>query len=732
MKAPKEKGKRGAKPLPEAERLRGAKESAAKHLAQKNAATLASQDIGEIPACKNPERREHGLSSLQRFCETYLKKIFDMPWSKNHLSSMSKSDRIVEVGGKQAIGQPRGDGKSTRCRAIVLRATLGGWHPFAIYIGATADKADEGMDFIKSQLRSNELLLEDFPEVCFPIWKIDNEPRKCRGQHIRGFKTNIIWSPKKICFPTVKGSPLSGFTISKGSMDSAVRGGTISLPDGRSVRPSLAIVDDPQTEETAISQGPGSQTEKRLSKITRSIQGLAGPNSRISIFIPCTAIEQGDLADQILNKKKFPGFHGERTKRLYSWPMNMKLWDQYREIRDDCDRADMPPIEATEFYRARMCTQGRRLDDPAQCSDCPLKSECMDCGGVIDWVERLDNKPEMLDEERNISSLQAAMHSFFDYGPAGFASEFQNEPLLNEIKARMPTADEICEKANGYSRGVVPSSAIHTIAFIDPGEYYHTWGACGFAKNFTGSTIDYGTLPDQGRQFSKANHKRTLDDEYPGAGKKGALLAGLVALMRSLLEKQFQQDGYGNLQKIELCLIDTGHFPEEVHSAIRMVASPIFRASHGYGINATRTQFVNYKKEKCREMGNHWWVPKDATNNTIWIDTNYWKTQTHVGIRTMAGDPGALTFFGKPDDVRLTAAHILAEYYKVPKSEEGIDVQVWFNYPGKDNELLDILVGCQVAASKLGCSSIPTAPQKKRPVRRLEAVASSSTNPEWS
>jgi hypothetical protein len=655
-----------------------------------------------------------------------------MPWSKDHLISMPKSDRIVEVGGKQAIGQPRGDGKSTRCRAIVLRATLGGWHPFTIYVGATADKAEEGMDFIKSQLRTNELLLEDFPEVCYPIWKIDNEPRKCRGQHIGGRKTNIIWSPKKICFPTVDGSPLSGFTISKGSMDSAIRGGNISLPDGRSVRPSLAIVDDPQTEETALSQGPLSQTEKRLSKITRSIQGLAGPNSRISIFIPCTAIEQGDLADQILNRKKFPGFHGERTKRLYSWPTNMKVWDQYREIRDDCQRADMPPAEATEFYRARMCSSGRRLDDPKDC-ECDNKDECMECGAVVDWVDRLDNKPEMPEEEKNISSLQAAMHSFFDYGPAGFASEFQNEPLQSEIASRMPSVEEICEKANFVPRGTVPPQAIHVVGFIDPGEYYHTWGACAFAKNFTGSTIDYGTGPDQGLSFSKANPKKKLIDAYPGAGIKGAALAGLVALMKDLLKKQFKQDGSGQSRKIELCFVDCAHFPEEVHAAIRMVDSPIFRASHGFGINATRAQFVTYSREKNRELGHHWWIKRDDHTNTTLIDTNYWKTYIHIAIKTMAGDPGCLSFFGKPDDVRFTAAHILAEYYKVPKSEQGIDVQEWFCYAHKDNEILDCLIGCMVAASKLGCSMIPTQPKKSKPMRRFETVPSgASSNPEWS
>ena len=732
MTTAKKKETRGRKPLPKEVRAANIKRNRERDAMLQGAARAAASDIGPCPPCKDPERRAYALSSNKAFAEIYHSSIFAMEWSKDHLTILPKSDRIVDAGGKQAIAMPRGSGKTALCLSILNRASFSVKHPYCMYVGAVSSKGLDAIIWLKKMLLTNELLFEDFPEVCYPIRMMNDEPRRCLGQTSEGRRTKIRWSPDEITLPTIQGSALSGFTIGAGSMDGNLRGGFILLPDGRMVRPSFAVVDDFQTDESAKSQGPGSQSEKRLMTITRTVQGLAGPNSRISIFVPCTVIEQGDAADQLLNRKKFPDFHGERTKRLYSWPTNMKLWDEYKDIREDCQRADISPAKATEFYRARMCNQGRRLDDPTPCPDCEHKANCMDCGAVVDWVARLDNKPDMPEEDRNISSLQAAMHSFYEYGPAGFASEFQNDPLLSEIQQRMPSAEEICAKANGYPRGTVPLSAIHTVAFIDPGDYYHTWGACGFSKNLTASTIDYGTWPDQGRQFSKANPKETLDSMYPGAGKKGALIAGLVALMKKLLEKQFTQDGSGNPQKIELCLIDTGYLPDEVHAAIRLVGSPIFRASHGKGITATGKQFVNYQKERCREIGHHWWVPKDSPQNTIWIDTNYWKTYIIVAIKTMIGDPGALTFFGKTSDVELTAAHILAEYYEIPKSESGIDVQVWFNYPHKDNELLDILVGCMVAASKLGCSALPVVQREKKAVRRFLPVASSSSNPEWS
>ncbi len=715
----KQKETRGRKLLPKAQKALNEERSRADDLAKKNAVTAANQDIGEIPACKNPERRAEAEGSYRRFCEIYFPKIFYRPWSKDLLKVIAKIELVVVHNDQLAIAMPRGSGKTRLCQAAVLWAIFKGIHRYALLIGATSIDAAKALVWFKSELSENDLLFEDFPEVCYPIRKISNESRKCIGQRYKGERTCIGWGKAHIILPKIPGSAASGSVIDVASMEGTVRGRWVRLPDGSIVRPTLVLPDDPQTTESARSQGPESQTEYRVKTIIQDVQGLAGGDRPTAILMPCTVIEKGDLSDQMVDRKKHPEFRGERTKRLYVWPTNTELWEEYREMREYAMQNDLPLDDSVEFYRKHRCPFGRKLDEPGECRGCDDASKCMDCGAVVDDANRLD-------DPRNLSALQAAMHSFYKLGPRGFAAEMQNEPLLSEIAQRMPTVEDICAKANGYQRGLIPSNAIHTVAFIDPGDYYHTWGACSFAKNFTGSTIDYGTWPEQGLTFSKSNPKMKLDAMYPGAGKKGAMLAGLVALMKQILEKQYQQDG-GQGEKIELCLIDSAHFPDEVHSAIRIVKSPIFKPSHGFGINATRTQFVNYKKEKCREMGHHWWVPKDSTTNTIWIDTNYWKTQIHIAIKTMMGDPGSLTFFGEPDDVQLTAAHILAEYYKVPKSEEGIDVQVWFAYPHKDNEILDCLVGCMVAASKLGCSSLPMAPKNNgRPVMSFSQMAKRS------
>ena len=1032
----------------------------AKRLSSKAQRTMLGQDIGKIPACADPERRAKCLADYGLFCKTYFGRIFYHPWSKDHLKVIAKIERVVIDHDKLAVAMPRGSGKSSLCRAAILWSILSGRHRFAVLIGAVASDGGDSIVWFKKALTENDLIAADFPEVCVPLQKLDNEPRRCLGQRYRGIKTNIRWGKDRIVLPTIPGSAASSSVIHATSLEGHVRGLWFAMPDGTVIRPTLAMGDDPQTPEaldvdtpiltpsgfvkmldlkagdlvygddgspcciletsevmigrpcyrvkfddgtsivadaghkwvtsTALqrtnarrrvnekpaayqrskplssivtteeilntlraeggrnnhsiplcgqirhskmklpippytfgawlgdgckvsgritttdegiierirrdgfvsgkygfapnskawcctiiglgkllrlsgllgvkrippaylfasrgqrvdllrglmdtdgtikngetgikgircsfsntnkslissvvflcrslgikptitnnnekypgclpsrnvnfittehvfylkrkldrlpqkikpsvqrryvvsveripavpvkcicvdsashlylcgdglipthnssrSQGPTGQTTYRLQVINQDVQGLAGPDEQTAILVPGTVIERGDLMDQLLNRQLYPDYRGERTKRLYAWPTNKALWEEYRELREAAIRLDAPLDESIAFYRARMCDQGRTLDDDAsKCTDCPRKATCMDCGAIVD-------NPHRLDDKRNLSAVQAAMHSFYKYGPAGFAAEFQNEPLKSEALSRLPSAEEIMAKANGYARGLVPGRALHLTSFIDVGDDYFFWLVAGWAPDFTGWVIDYGTFPDQGLNFSKASVRRSLGDRYPGTAKDGAILAGINEFAGSLMARQFPQEG-GPPQQIGLCLVDTGYKPDAVYAAMRMVGrGTSFRPSRGRGITAGKTQFEDYKRERCREMGYHWWVPKESPQSVIQIDTNFYKTFVHSRLATAAGDPGALTLFGKPADHRLLAAHVLAEYYTLPSTERGVAVQEWHQHVGQDNEGFDALVGAAVAASKLGCSVLPAMARVSRPV----------------
>lgn len=686
--------------------------------------TAKGQDIGELPPIVNPERRAQAEASFKYFCETYLKSVFYMGWSKDHLRVIGKVEQVVINHDTLAVAMPRGSGKTQLCHAALLWGILTGRHHFGLFVGATVGASKRAIEWFKAILSETELLLKDWPEVCFPIAELKNETRKCVGQRYHGERTKIGWGTDRIIIPTIPGSKASGAVISATSLEGNIRGAWIRMPGGKIIRPTLAICDDPQTSESARSQGPDGQTTTRLRVINEDVQGLAGPDSQTGILVPCTVIQRGDLSDQLLNRRKYPDYRGERTKRLYSWPKNKELWEEYRELREDALRNDLPLDESFTFYRERMAKCGLRMDEQRPCETCQHAAKCMDCAAVVDWQERLD-------DPRNLSAVQATMHALYKYGEHGFAAEMQNEPMKSELASRLPTADEIAKKANGYDRGVVADKAVFLTAGIDVGVDYLAWLVLCCSKNFTAGVVDYGTWPNQGRTFSKSNPNRTLAQEYPGKAPEGAIIAGLKDLAENLLNRQFPQAG-GPPMQLNLCLVDTGYKTDTVHTAIRLVGrNSVLRPSRGVGITAGKTQFDDYKRDRCREMGQHWWISKDSDKAVISIDTNYWKTFIHSRLATAIGDSGSLTLFGRPQDHGLLAHHILAEYYTTPKTEKEVEIQEWHEHVGRDNEYFDCLVMAMVAASRMGCSVIPvvktTVPKPRRP---HEVNVNSSFRPE--
>ncbi len=73
------------------------------------------------------------------------------------------------------------------------------------------------------------------------------------------------------------------------------------------------------------------------------------------------------MADRILDRDKHPQWQGERTKMVYSFPKNEKLWDTYAEILADSLRSGLGITKATAFYREHR----NAMDDGAHAAWCP-------------------------------------------------------------------------------------------------------------------------------------------------------------------------------------------------------------------------------------------------------------------------------------------------------------------------------------------------------------------------
>jgi hypothetical protein len=657
--------------------------------ARSSAITLAGQDIAPLPKIADAARRVRADRELQFFCEAYFGHVFTKAWSQDHLRVIAKIERVVRYSETLAVAMPRGSGKTTLCLVAVIWAILSGKHEFVFLISGDQDQALALLANIKAHLSTNDLLLADYPEAIYPIRRLGGETRRCAGQRYYGILTQIGMGTDELVMPTIPGSRCSGSIIRVSGITANIRGPLFVRSDGRQVRPSLAICDDPQTDESARSP---LQTEQRLSIINGAIKGMAGPGQRLGVIVPCTVIQGGDLADQLLNRQKNPSWHGERTKLLYGLPTDEKLWEEYARIRDESLRNDGDGRQASEFYLAHR--------------------EAMDAGAIAAWPQRY------LPAYGEISAIQSAMNLKFDNERAFFA-EYQNEPLKpSELRRDLLTVQTVCEKANGRQQREVPLACTKLTMFVDVHNKLLYYCVVAWQEDFTGFVIDYGTFPEQSdRMFSLDGARKTLGRTYPGTGQDGAIQAGLETLISAYLATDFKR-GAG-LMRIDRLLVDMGYKPGIVAAVKHKVGGSAMMLYKGLGLRAGSKPMSSYARRPGETIGHHWYIPnvsKTAEFPHIASDVNYWKTFTHTAFATAAGDAGSLTIFGQAREHELFAQHIANSETWTATQGHGRSLHEWTLLPSKpDNHWLDCLAGCAVAASMCGIS-LPgeSAPRRQR------------------
>jgi len=131
---------------------------------------------------KNKRRRAKAAGDFRFFCEAYFPQTFILPWSKDHLKVIAKTEQAVIRGGLFAMAMPRGGGKSSLCEAACLWALMYGHRPFVALIGADEEHAISMLYSIKSEIENNDRLLADFPEVCYPVRCLEGIHQRASGQ----------------------------------------------------------------------------------------------------------------------------------------------------------------------------------------------------------------------------------------------------------------------------------------------------------------------------------------------------------------------------------------------------------------------------------------------------------------------------------------------------------------------------------------------------------------------
>lgn len=645
----------------------------------------SANDIFPIPEVANKERRETAEKNFKFFCNQYLPNRFHLSWAKTHLESISTMESaVLHSEGCYAFAEPRGSGKTSLCEALALWALLNAHRRFVLIMGATAEHSKEIFDSINIELEANDKLLEDYPEVCYPIVCLNGSYIRSRSQHIQGHPTRITWRSDGLSLPDVPGSKVSGSTIKCASITGRVRGIKKTRADGVSIRPDFLIIDDPQTDKSAKSP---KMIDARERIIVNAVKGLGGPDRSVAAVMPCTVIQSNDLAERFLDNRKKPEWQGRRSKLLDKFPDNMELWKQYAEIRAEGFRNRRGMKEATQFYIANR--------------------EVMDRGALVTWEDRYDRSIQ-------ISALQAAMDLWID-DPITFASEYQNEPLIlsNVSQGRISlNSKDMASRLSGYRNGVVPYNTQYVTAGVDIQQHILYYLVVAWSTNYGGIICDYGTYPKQtASYFSAQNPPVTLESIYPELkGLQSPLTyAGLTYLQRSVFSRHYSRDesnkDYLSIDKVLIDknwnLVADGVETFCKENEVRNVYVP----SSARGIASHMLPMDEWSVKGNEKPGNNWRYrlsPTGKARHCIW-DTFYWKSRVAERLLAPKGSDNALLLYGDGStDHKLLSDHLATEYSETIFGR-GRYVDVWQPFVSmSENHWWDCLNMAAVAASMCG------------------------------
>lgn len=633
--------------------------------------SLVGREISPLPPVANYKRRVECSKSLLLFLRSYFPQKFKKPFGKNHLRLIDAFQKAISEGGKQAVAMPRGTGKTTIALGTAVWALVTGRRRFIVVVAANTKEARKLLKAISSMLTSSAELVDDYPEICYPLVKLRGSALLARGQLFYGQPTNVQITADSLRLPTIRGSRASGSTLAAYGVNAAIRGLSSENPDGSTDRPDFLFLDDLQTDAVAVNPNRVAQLEETVAS---TLEGLVENGAELAMVQTCTVKAPDDYSDRTLNREIYPRWNGLRFQSVEVMPARMDLWREYRALWFDDER------QATQFYRDNM--------------------EAMREGAVVAW-------PEAYVGKKLVDSLEYYMCKWCENERA-FWSEQQNQPLEASSGAIKLSAKEIVAKINGYDENVVPDDTAKITASVDVHGDVLYYSVVAWDARFTGRVITYGTFPEQKRTYFSKNDGglETLKRMFPGATADGRVQRGLDWLFHSLLDWRFPSESNANADmRIDRILVDVGWKTETVENAIRAVDARLIVPAKGAAVLAKSSPMRQWPKRQGRVFGWHLIDEKTANSalRSMLVDVNYWKTKTHEAYALAPGEAGSLSLWGTSKTRhRMFSEHMSAETAKLVEYASNKVVEWSPNVNRPDNHYFDTIVYNFAAASSLG------------------------------
>ncbi len=678
---------------------------------RKRAARAAGKTV-VIPLCADLERRRRLEADDEAWLlwyygpESGCENPFTYAFTSQQKEMVAAIHDAIVYGEDQSIAASRGEGKTTYCERMITKYSLQGIIRFAVLFAATGGAAEDSLETIKLDLETNERLRADYPEVCIPVAALENTPNRAHYQLVSGKRhdngetfeacaSSFSWCGKEIYFPKVPGSPSSGTIIATRGLDSAVRG---LKKKGR--RPDVAVIDDPDTEDTVRS---GEQATKLEDKIDRGIAALGGQKRNIGRVMLSTIQNRTCVSFKFTDPDQKPSWKPKRFRFLIQKPERMDLWQDWIVLK----QADWihKTNKAHEMY--------------------------------LEKFEEMNRGAEVANPNRFTSEESTALEFYFSrvarLGQDAVSTEYDNDPPSDEtVQKIVLTSYHIQNNClSGVEKRVIPEGTVCLTRAGDVQKLGLHWVAIAWNEHAVGCIVDYDFF-----EFGTEGRK-AADCEL-------AILEGLFAWYEAQKEVPFLSLG-GEVVEPNLTLIDTGWKEESWN--IQPVQNFCSQVGYRSYMPCKGESPYRVPSESDRIIvGDNWRISFQGGLPTVLMNSDHWKLKVHEGFLATAGQPGSLTLFDPPriDGRRNLTAHLSYTKHVLSETWESRFVPGfkgtrtgWWKSP-KPNHYFDSTYEAIVARSMCQISVIPQANAVKVPSAQfnnqapVEAyVASDSGRNRW-
>jgi len=632
-----------------------------------------------IPIPINPERRLKCLGDPVLFLQTYFPITFDQPFTSDRQAMLESIVDAARYGGDHAIAGPRGEGKTRLAIYGALYLMITGLSTFPIVIGKSNSKSQNELKTIKERLQQNEILIADFPEIGVPFKAVGGWSSRARMQTVAGMVTNIEIAADHLIFPTIPMHRLPadwpqecrtaacGQIISSIGIDGPIRG-----TNYRDRRPTLAILDDIESRESADSE---TQIESSERIIEKDVGGLGGSGRRVSRVMLCTTQNRKCIAYKYTDRRQKPSWNGVRFKKMIAPPDNADMWQQYIELRTNRDGDKDPDArEAFRFYKKNQAM--------------------MDAGCEISNPYSFDTRLSSDGNPIEISAIQAYYNRVADFGADAVATEDDNDPPEQVGPQGIGlTSAVVTNRLSGLDRNQLPANTTSVTAAIDLGKYRCHWVITAWWKGAGGCVVDYGVAEVYG-----------TDSDIDNEASEPQIYKALLNWRDELLQKELV-DASGVRRKVDCVFVDAGTFTNAAYKFVKDVGSP-FHAAKGIGNYRQRT-----KSTATTRAGDNMHAELMPASN-LWLfelNTDYWKQWVHERFLSPTFDggnmlrKGSLSLFNLPGHKKHVsfAQHIVAEEL-VTEFKEGKGSKTYWMVNNKNNHWLDATYNASAAGRFTG------------------------------